>query len=401
LQRILGYLRKAVQEFDLIQPGDRIAVGVSGGKDSVVLLSGLARLRRFLGIPFTLTAITLDPGFQGVKTDYTPIEALCKELDVPYIVKRTQIGEIVFDVRKEANPCSLCAKMRRGALHDAAIEAGCNKVALGHHYNDAVETFVMNLFNEGRIGCFSPKSYLSNKKLWLIRPMVFAPEKEIRRAAEKNALPIVKSKCPADGHTNRETTKEFLRLREMQDNGFTYRLFGALRRSGVDGWGYPAEEKKAPVRRNVNAVWDVRKALQNDTVALGTLAAKLYESNDIDALSGEFEALTASSDAACFLAEADGRAVGFAQCELRHDYVEGTSTSPVGYLEGIYIDPLYRRLGIAAALEKACEDFAKASGCTEFASDCVLSNEESRRFHAHLGFAEANHICCFIKPLDR
>lgn len=239
MQRILGYMRKAIQEFDLIQDGDRIAVGVSGGKDSVALLTGLVRLKRFIGISYEVVAITLDPGFNGQWTDYGPIQALCDELGVEYVVKRTQIGEIVFDVRKEPNPCSLCARMRRGALHDAAKEQGCNKVALGHHYDDAVETFMMNLFHEGRLGCFSPKSYLSNKQLWMIRPLVFAPEKEVRRAVERNRLPIVKSKCPADGYTSRQATKEFLQQREKNDSGFTFRVFGAMRRAGIDGWGYP------------------------------------------------------------------------------------------------------------------------------------------------------------------
>ncbi len=239
MQRVLGYMRKAVQEFDLIQDGDRIAVGVSGGKDSVALLTGLARLRRFIGIDFQLTALTLDPQFQGVPGDYSAIEALCAELEVPYILKRTQIGEIVFDARQESNPCSLCARMRRGALHDAANEAGCNHYALGHHYAAVIETFLMTLFNEGRIGCFSPKTYLSRKDLWMIRPLVFAPEKEIRRAVERAGLPVVKSKCPADGYTQRQATKEFLAQRERENDGFKYRIFGALRRSGVDGWGFP------------------------------------------------------------------------------------------------------------------------------------------------------------------
>lgn len=193
MQKILGYMRKAVAEFGLIENGDCIAVGVSGGKDSVVLLLGLWELRRFLGIDYEVVGITLDPQFGGIETDYSPIEALCRDRGIPYLVKRTNIGEIVFDVRKEPNPCSLCARMRRGALHDAAKAAGCNKVALGHHYDDAVETFVMNLFHEGRLGCFSPKSYLSRKKLTLIRPLVFAPEKEIRRTAQRLELPIVKS----------------------------------------------------------------------------------------------------------------------------------------------------------------------------------------------------------------
>ena len=170
MQRILGYMRKAIQEFDLIQDGDKIAVGVSGGKDSMVLLQGLYLLKRFIGIEYDLTAITLDPQFNGVPGNYEPVREMCEKMGIPYYLKPTDIGQIVFDVRKEPNPCSLCARMRRGALHDAAIELGCNKIALGHHYDDVVETFMMNLFNEGRIGCFSPKSYLSRKDLWMIRP---------------------------------------------------------------------------------------------------------------------------------------------------------------------------------------------------------------------------------------
>ena len=188
MQKMLGYMRKAIQEFDLISDGDVIAVGVSGGKDSLVLLNGLVMLRRFIGIDYNIVSITLDPQFDGVPGNYAAIEEMCRNLDVECHIIPTHIGEIVFNVRKESHPCSLCARMRRGALHDAAIEYGCNKIALGHHFNDAVETFIMNLFTEGRIGCFSPKSYLSRKNLTLIRPMVFAPEKEIKKAAIKNNL---------------------------------------------------------------------------------------------------------------------------------------------------------------------------------------------------------------------
>lgn len=236
MQTLLGYTRKAIEEFDLIQNGDRIAIGISGGKDSVALLRVMHLLKKFIGIDYDLVAITLDPQFGGVATDYSPIQKLCDEMNIEYIIKRTHIGQIVFDERKEKSPCSLCARMRRGALHDASKENGCNKLALGHHYNDAVETFMMNLFNEGRIGCFSPKSYLSRKDLTLIRPMVFVPEKEIISAMNRTDLPIVKSVCPVDGTTSRQATKEFLQEREKSDNGFTYRLFGALRRSGIDGW---------------------------------------------------------------------------------------------------------------------------------------------------------------------
>lgn len=238
MQKILGYMRKAIQEFDLIQNGDKIAVGVSGGKDSLVLLEGLVRLKRFIGIDYEVTAITLDPRFGGTDGDYSSVEKTCQRLGVDFILKRTHIGEIVFDIRHETNPCSLCARMRRGALHDAAKEAGCNKIALGHNYDDAVETFVMNLFNEGRLGCFAPKSYLSRKDITMIRPLVFAPEKEVRNAAKRSGLEVVKSKCPADGHTSREETKRFLAERNKADKGFSDRIFGAVRRAGLDGWGY-------------------------------------------------------------------------------------------------------------------------------------------------------------------
>lgn len=238
MQKILGYMRKAIQEFDLIQDGDRIAVGVSGGKDSLVLLKGLVLLKRFIGIDYEVVAITLDPRFGGTDGDYSSVDEMCREMGVEYKLIRTHIGEIVFDVRQESNPCSLCARMRRGALHDAAKEAGCNKIALGHNYEDVVETFIMNLFNEGRLGCFAPKSYLSRKDITMIRPLVFAPEKDIRSAANRNNIQVVKSKCPADGHTSREKTKQFLAEKDKSDKGFSDRIFGAMRRAGLDGWGF-------------------------------------------------------------------------------------------------------------------------------------------------------------------
>ena len=238
MQKILGYVRRAVQEFDLLENGDRVAVGVSGGKDSIVMLKALVMLRRFIGIEYDIVAITLDPRFGGEPGDYSPVEQLCREMGIEFVLIDTHIGEIVFDVRKEPNPCSLCARMRRGALHDAAKANGCNKIALGHNSNDVVETFVINLTIEGRLGCFAPKSYLSRKDLTLIRPLVFAPEKEIAKAAKKNELPIVKSKCPADKNTARERIKQELAERDRTDKGFSDRLFGALRRSGLDGWGF-------------------------------------------------------------------------------------------------------------------------------------------------------------------
>lgn len=236
MQKMLGYMRKAIQEFDMIQDGDRIAVGVSGGKDSLVLLKGLIELRRFIGIDYDVVAITLDPRFGGVEGDYSSVAQMCSEAGVEYRLIPTDIGQIVFDIRKELNPCSLCAKLRRGALHNAAKDAGCNKIALGHHFDDAVETFMMNLLNEGRIGCFSPVTHLARCGLVQIRPMVMAPEKEIIRAARRLDLNVVKSKCPADGHTSRQRTKELLAELEKTNKGVTERIFGAMRRGKIDGW---------------------------------------------------------------------------------------------------------------------------------------------------------------------
>lgn len=236
MQKMMGYIRRAVTEYDMLSNGDRVAVGVSGGKDSVALLVGLAGVRRFIGIDFSITAVSLDNGFPGVTTDFSPIEALCKELEVPFRLRNTQIGTVVFAEREESNPCSLCARMRRGVLHDTAKELGCNKIALGHHYDDAVETFLMNLVNEGRIGCFSPVSYLSRKDLTMIRPLVFAPEREIANAVRRAGLPVVKNPCPVDGRTQRQWAKEFLADLERSHPGVTKRLFGAIQRGHVSGW---------------------------------------------------------------------------------------------------------------------------------------------------------------------
>lgn len=236
MQRILGLSRKAIQMYDMIADGDRIAVGVSGGKDSLILLQSLALLRRFIGIDYELVAISIDMGHENVRTDFSAIGKMCDALEVPYVVKPTEIGPIVFDMRQEKNPCSLCARMRRGSLHDATKANGCNKLALGHHKDDAVETFFMNLFSEGRLGCFQPVTYLSRKDMTVIRPLVLASEGEISSAARRLGLPIVKSKCPVDGHTNREKTKQYVRDMEHRDHGFRDRIFGAMQRAHLDGF---------------------------------------------------------------------------------------------------------------------------------------------------------------------
>lgn len=236
MKKLLSLTRAAVDKYNMIEAGDKIAVGVSGGKDSLALLYALAKLRDFYPKPFSLVAITLDYQFNGIAEDYTEIEALCKELKVKYIVRRTNLWEVIFETRKEKNPCSLCAKMRRGLLHDTAVANGCNKVALGHHLDDAAETFLMNLLNGGKIGCFSPVSYLSNKKLYLIRPLIFAYEKDVAAAARPENLPVVKSRCPMDKVSNRQNMKELLRSLEKDYPAVRKKIVGALERSHIDSW---------------------------------------------------------------------------------------------------------------------------------------------------------------------
>lgn len=237
MQRLEGLMRKAIQDYDMIQPGDRICVGVSGGKDSVALTVALGHLRAYLGIPFEVAAVTLDPRFGGVETDYSPLEHLFASQNIPYEIRRTEIGRIVFDLRKEPNPCALCAKFRRGILHNTAKELGCNKVALGHHLDDAIETFYMNLWREGRIGCFSPVTYLSRKDITMIRPMLLANESDVRHAVRDADLPVIKSLCPADGVTVREDTKNFVKQMSREDPAFRQKTLHALQTSGIDGWG--------------------------------------------------------------------------------------------------------------------------------------------------------------------
>ena len=234
MQHILGQVRRCVEDYHMIDAGDTVAVAVSGGKDSLLTLTALARLRDFYPIPFQVEAITLETGTPGMSFD--AVAELCRELEVPYTRIHVPVYQIVFEERKEKNPCSLCAKLRRGALHTAAQELGCNKVALGHHLDDAVETFYMNLWREGRIGCFSPVTYLSQRDLTLIRPMLLATEHEVRCAVKEEDFPIVKSRCPADGVTVREQTKDFVRERCRTDHAFRQKTLHALQESGIDGW---------------------------------------------------------------------------------------------------------------------------------------------------------------------
>lgn len=234
MKRIVSRVRKAVEDYDMIQEGDRIGVGVSGGKDSLVLLGALANLSRYYPKKFEVVALTLDMGY---KADYSNIQKYCDELEVPYIVKPTNIAEVIFEHRKEENPCSLCAKMRRGALNDLAIEQGCKRVALGHHNDDVLETFLLSLMYEGRINCFSPVTYLDRTDVYSIRPMIYVREGDIRAVAKRLELPILKSLCPADGETKRQEIKDILAMLDKSVNsGLKKRLFTAIQTSGIDGW---------------------------------------------------------------------------------------------------------------------------------------------------------------------
>ncbi len=236
MQELLGQLRKAVDDYDMIDEGDRILVAVSGGKDSVMLLVLLAKLREFYPKKFDILGVTLDSHADGSSGDYSPIHELANRYNFEYRVVPTNIADVVFNIRKESSPCSLCARMRRGILHDIAVAEGCKKVALGHHADDAMHTLVMNLFYEGRIGCFSPKTYLSRKDLYVIRPLVYSPERNIINTVKKYSLPVVKSTCPVDKITSRARTRAYLDELERSLPGVKKRIYGALKKSRVGGW---------------------------------------------------------------------------------------------------------------------------------------------------------------------
>ena len=239
MQMLMSKMRAAIDKYKMINDGDKIAVGVSGGKDSLAMLMALNNLRRFYPKNFQIVAVTVDMAFDNQPGDFSKIEKLCKENDIEYVIAKTSLYDVIFNQRKQKNPCSLCAKMRRGILHDTAKSLGCNKIALGHHLDDAVVTFYMNLLQCGNIGCFSPVSYLSRKDLVLIRPMVFAYEKQVQRVADKLKLPVVKSKCPVDHLTHRQKVQDFVDSLEKQ-NGYSAvyeKTLGALQRANIDGWG--------------------------------------------------------------------------------------------------------------------------------------------------------------------
>ena len=233
MQKLVGLVRRCVEDYNMIEVGDRIGVGVSGGKDSLALLVLLAELRKYHSAHFTLEAITID---LGLGMDYSNIENLCRELDVPFNLIKTEIAPIIFDYRKEKNPCSMCSKMRRGALNQALLDLGLNKLALGHHYDDAVETFMMSLIFEGRISCFQPVTDLDRTGIIQIRPMLYIHEKTVDSFAIRQGLPVLENRCPIDKETKREEIKQLIYNLSATYPDLKERIFGAMQRYPLPAW---------------------------------------------------------------------------------------------------------------------------------------------------------------------
>ena len=238
MNRILSLVRRCVEDYEMIAPNDRVAVGVSGGKDSLMLLTALAKLREFYPIPFEVEAITLDMGHADGRPgmDFTPVARYCQELGVPYTLIPSEIHHIIFDVRKEKNPCSMCAKMRRGALNQAILDKGFNKLALGHHYDDAVETFLMSLLFEGRINCFQPVTNLDRTGIVQIRPMLYIHEKTLDNFAARMNLPVLQNRCPVDKVTKRGEVKQLIFELSKTYPELKERIFGAMQRYPLAEW---------------------------------------------------------------------------------------------------------------------------------------------------------------------
>ena len=240
LQRLLSLTRQAVDDYALIDSGDKIAVGISGGKDSLTLLYALHGLKRFYPNEFELSAITVDLGFENF--DLSPVRSLCSELSVPFTVVPTDIGKILFETRKESNPCALCAKMRKGALNETAKQMGCNKIAYAHHRDDLIETMLLSLIYEGRFYAFAPKTFLDRTELTVIRPMIYVSEADVIGFKNRFSLPVCKNPCPVDGKTKREYVKQLTKQLNLQAPGVKERLFHAITEGNIEGW----PDKKLP-----------------------------------------------------------------------------------------------------------------------------------------------------------
>lgn len=234
MQKILGYMRKAIEDYHMIDEGDKIAVGLSGGKDSITMLMGFKALQRFYPKKFEVIAVSVNPGFEFFDSEF--LKKTCDDIGVPFFIEESHIKEIVFDIRKEKNPCSLCANLRRGILNSVAIREGCNKIALGHNEDDVLETFMLNLLYTGSISTFAPVSYMDRSKITLIRPLIYAPEKNIRSFVKKNNIAVMPKACPMDGVSKREDMKKMIKDLQVDIPHIRANLYGAIRRSNIKGW---------------------------------------------------------------------------------------------------------------------------------------------------------------------
>ena len=233
MQKILSHMRKAIEEYKMIEENDKIAICLSGGKDSITMLNGFKNLQRFYPKKFEIIAISIDPGFEFFDTNF--LNNICSNLNIPLFIEKSNAKEIVFDIRKEKNPCSLCANLRRGIINSIAIREGCNKIALGHNQDDVLETFLLNLLYTGSIGTFAPVSYMDRSKITLIRPLVYTPEKEIKRFVRKNNIEVMKKVCPMDGISKREDMKNLIISLSKAIPMLRANLFGAIQRN-IDEW---------------------------------------------------------------------------------------------------------------------------------------------------------------------
>lgn len=234
LRRLLSYVRRAADDYGLLEENDRIAVGVSGGKDSMVLLYALKHLQRFYPKHFDLIAVTVHLGHEGF--DLEGVQVFCEELEVPHELVQTHIAEIVFHEQKDHKACSLCARLRKGALNQAALAHGCNKVAYAHHRDDLIETMLLSLIYEGRFHSFSPKTELERTGLTLIRPLMYVPESDVIGFQRRYSLASVKNPCPMDGHTKRQYVKDLLRKLNQDNPGVKERLFASIHAASFDDW---------------------------------------------------------------------------------------------------------------------------------------------------------------------
>jgi len=242
MNKFTGLIRRCIEDYQMIADGETVAVGVSGGKDSLSLLCALANLRGYYPKRFELHAVTLDMGFE--ETDFSAVRKLCEDLETPYTLRRTDFARIIFEERRERNPCSLCAKMRRGALHDMITELGIKKLALAHNFDDAVETFMLSLIYEGRLSCFQPVTYMNRADVTQIRPMLYVGEGTVIRLVREYGLPVVENPCPMNGASKREEVKTLLKTLGVSYPGLKNKVFGAMQRLPLDGWETPGNTRR-------------------------------------------------------------------------------------------------------------------------------------------------------------